>query len=402
MSARETKDFLGTLLVINSGSSSIRFSVRSCDDPQCELLSGKIERIGLPGSTFSWGEGADGAAAHESHDFGDHQKAADFLLRWLDSRESARGIAAIGHRIVHGGPNYFQPSRVTPDLINELKRITDYDPEHLPAQIGLIEIFQRQKPALPQVACFDTAFHANLPMTAKILPIPRKYFEEGIHRYGFHGLSYTYIMQEVARLDGAAAARGRLILAHLGNGASLAAVRGGKSIDTTMSFTPAAGVPMSSRSGDLDPGLFLFLSRKKGMTPEQFQRMVNYESGLLGVSETSSDLRDLQERESSDPRAAEAIALFCYQVKKAIGAYAAALGGVDLLVFAGGIGENAAAVRARICDGLEFLGIELDAARNDAAAPVISPDAAGTRVRVVRTNEELVIAQAVCQMLSKP
>ena len=275
MSARETKEVPDTLLVINSGSSSIRFSVRQRNDPEEELLSGKIERIGLPGATFSWRKGAESGAVKKSRDFGDHGNAAEFLLRWLDSRESARGIAAIGHRIVHGGPKYFQPTRVTKALLKELKRITPYDPEHLPAQIGLIEIFQKQKPALPQLACFDTAFHAGMPMEAKMLAIPRKYFKEGIHRYGFHGLSYSYLMEQIAKLDGAKAARGRLVLAHLGNGASLAAVRGGKSIDTTMAFTPTAGIPMSSRSGDLDPGLFLFLSRKKGMTPEQFQRMVN-------------------------------------------------------------------------------------------------------------------------------
>jgi acetate kinase len=281
--------------------------------------------------------------------------------------------------------------------MKELKRIIPYDPEHLPAQIALIKAFQREKPKLPQVACFDTAFHKDMPMVAKMFAIPRKYFAEGVHRYGFHGLSYTFILGEIARLDGEAAARGRLIFAHLGNGASLAAVRGGKSIDTTMSFTPAAGVPMSSRSGDLDPGLFLFLMRKKGMTPDRFQKMVNYESGLLGISETTSDMRDLHERTATDTRAAEAVDLFCYQIRKVIGAFAAALGGVDMLVFAGGIGENDSAVRTQICEGLGFLGIELDSARNAAGQDVISRGRA--KVRVIRTNEELVIAQAVCKML---
>jgi acetate kinase len=291
---------------------------------------------------------------------------------------------------------------VNAESIAELKRITPYDPEHLRAQIALIEIFAKQKPSLPQVACFDTGFHRNLPAVAKIFPIPRKFLGEGIHRYGFHGLSYAYLLEEVARLDGAEAAKGRLVFAHLGNGASLCAVREGQSVDTTMAFTPAAGIPMSARSGDLDPGLFLFLSRKKGMTPEEFQRMVNYESGLLGVSETSSDMRDLQERERSDPRAAEAVALFCYHVKKTIGAYAAALGGLDLLVFAGGIGENGPEIRARVCDGLGFLGIELDGARNAASASVISTDASRVRARVIRTNEELMIARAISQLLSTP
>jgi acetate kinase len=402
MSARLTKDAPAGLLIINSGSSSIRFSVRQRNDPGRELLSGKIDRIGLPGATFSWHGEKQGDAKKETHPFADHEKAADFLLGWLASQESAQGIAAVGHRIVHGGPKYFTPARVTAKLLKELKRITPYDPEHLRAQINLIEIIQKRKRALPQVACFDTAFHHDMPSVAKILPIPRKYYNEGIHRYGFHGLSYAYIVEEVRRLEGAKAARGRLILAHLGNGASLVAVRRGKSIDTTMAFTPAAGIPMSSRAGDLDPGIFLFLSRKKGMTPEQFQRMVNYESGLLGVSETSADMRDLRKRESTDDRAAEAVALFCYQVKKMIGAYAAALGGVDLLVFAGGIGENDPKSRAQICEGLEFLGIELDPRRNGASAPLISRDSARARVRVIRTNEELMIAKAVAQMLLTP
>ena len=400
MSARETNERPRGLLVINSGSSSIRFSARACEDPQREILSGKIDRIGLAGAVFAWRDCISNTSGHEEGEFGGHHKAADSLLGWLDSRETALELVAVGHRIVHGGPKYFQPTRVTTELIDELKRITPYDPEHLRAQIGLIETFHQRRPQWRQLAFFDKAFHREMTMEAKLFPIPRKYYNEGIHRYGFHGLSYAFIVEELARLDGAEAAKGRLILAHLGNGASLAAVRGGKSIDTTMSFTPAAGIPMSSRSGDLDPGLFLFLSRKRGMTPEAFQRMVNYESGLLGISETSSDMRDLQAREADDPRASEALTLFCYHVKKAIGAYAAALGGVDTLVFAGGIGENAPEVRARICEGLGFLGVELDAARNQAGAPVISTDAARVRARVIHTNEELMIAKSVCQMLS--
>jgi acetate kinase len=400
MRAREATD--ETLLVLNAGSSSIRFSVRAGHDPQVELLSGKIERIGHEAASFAWREG-EGDAKHEARAFKNHEQAADFLVEWIEARAATRQIVGAGHRIVHGGPKYFQPTRVTPKLVAELKRITPYDPEHLPAQIHLIEILRRKKAKLRQVACFDTAFHHDMPEVAKILPIPRKYYKDGIQRYGFHGLSYSYVMEQVAELEGAKAARGRIVLAHLGNGASLAAVRDGKSVDTTMAFTPTAGIPMSSRSGDLDPGIFLFLSRKKGMTPDKFQRMVNYESGLLGVSETSADMRDLEQRERNDPRAAEAIAIFCYHVRKTIGAYAAALGGLDMLVFAGGIGENSPYVRARICDGLKFLGIELDAKRNnDRLAPVISRKDAPVRVRVIKTNEELMIARAVSQLLSNP
>ena len=278
-------------------------------------------------------------------------------------------------------------------MLDELHRIRPYDPEHLPREIELIEAFRQRHPKLPQVACFDTAFHRTMPRVAKLLPIPRRFDAKGVQRYGFHGLSYAYLMEELARLGDPAATKGRVILAHLGNGASLAAVRDGKSIDTSMGFTPTAGLVMSTRSGDLDPGLVPYLARTEQMTATQFQEMVNHESGLLGVSETSSDMRDLLAREAGDVRAAEAVALFCYQAKKWIGSFAAALGGLDTLVFAGGIGENAPLVRARICDGLGFLGIELNETRNAKNAPLISPDAGRVTVRVIRTDEELMIAQ---------
>jgi acetate kinase len=238
-----------------------------------------------------------------------------------------------------------------------------------------------------------------LPRVARLLPIPRRYEALGVRRYGFHGLSYAFLMQELARVAGAHAARGRVVLAHLGNGASLAAVHAGKPVDTSMAFTPTAGVPMSTRSGDLDPGLVGYLAHTEGMDAKQFNDMVNFQSGLFGISETSSDMRDLLERESEDPRAAEAIALFCYQVGKCIGAFAAALGGLDTLVFAGGIGESAPVVRARICEGLGFLGIALDKKRNAASAAVISAERGGIAVRVMRTDEEWMIAQTVCRVL---
>jgi acetate kinase len=306
---------------------------------------------------------------------------------------------AVGHRVVHGGPHYREPQIVDSAMLTELRRIRSFDPEHLPAEIALMEVFAEKFPGTPQVACFDTAFHRDMPRVAKLLPIPRRYAAKGLERYGFHGLSYTYLMQELERVAGARAAKGRVILAHLGNGASMAAVRDGKSLDTTMAFTPAAGLVMSTRSGDLDPGIVTFLARSEGMTPAQFDHMVNRESGLLGVSETSPDMRDLLARESKDVRAAEAVTLFCYQAKKWIGAYAAALGGLDTLVFAGGIGEHAAPVRARICEGLEFLGIELDASRNTAHADVISTTNSHAEVRVIRTDEELMIARSVCRVI---
>jgi acetate kinase len=282
-------------------------------------------------------------------------------------------------------------------LLDELHRISPNDPDHLPREIELIETFRQRHPKLPQVACFDTAFHQTMPRVAKLLPIPRRFDAKGIQRYGFHGLSYSYLMEELARLD-TAAAKGRVILAHLGNGASLAAVRNGKSIDTSMGFTPTAGLVMSTRSGDLDPGLAPYLERTEQMTTNQFYEMVNHKSGLLGVSETSSDMRDLLDHEQQDVRAAEAVALFCYQAKKWIGSFTAALGGLDTLVFAGGIGENAPIIRARICEGLGFLGIELNKLRNAETAPVISAQTHRATVRVIRTDEELMIARSVLHL----
>jgi acetate kinase len=316
----------------------------------------------------------------------------------LETQPVFASVKAVGHRVVHG-MQHTAPERVTPQLLAELRRITPYDPDHLPRELALIEAFRRRYPRLPQVACFDTAFHRTMPRVAKLLPIPRRFAAKGVERYGFHGLSYAYLMEELRRLDPAAAS-GRVILAHLGNGASLAAVRAGRSLDTSMGFTPAAGLVMSTRTGDLDPGLAFYLARTERMTAARFQQMVNHESGLLGVSGTSSDVRDLLAREKRDPRAAEAVALFCYQAKKWIGAYAAALGGVGTLVFAGGIGENAPLIRARICDGLGFLGIKLDRTRNAKNAPLISPAAGRIKVRVIRTDEELMIARSVARVLS--
>ena len=305
----------------------------------------------------------------------------------------------MGHRIVAGGAHDHAPQRVTSALLDTLRASIAYAPKHLPSALALIDLFHERVPGLPQIVCFDTAFHRDMPRVATILPIPRRLQTLGVERYGFHGLSYAFLMEELARVAGAEAAAGRVILAHLGNGASLAAVRDGKSIDTSMGFTPTGGVPMGTRSGDLDPGLVWFLAQTEHMTAEQFHHMVNHESGLLGVSETSSDLRDLLAHEAEDVRAAEAVGLFCYQIKKCIGAYAAALGGLDTLIFAGGIGENAAVIRARVCDGLTFLGIEIDETRNVINAGVISAETGRVAVRVIHTDEEVMIAKSVCYVL---
>jgi acetate kinase len=287
------------------------------------------------------------------------------------------------------------PEVVTQALLDELHRISPNDPDHLPREIELIETFRRRHPEMCQVACFDTAFHQTMPRVAKLLPIPRRFDAKGIQRYGFHGLSYAYLMEELARLGDTAASKGRVILAHLGNGASMAAVLDGKSIDTSMGFTPTGGLVMSTRSGDLDPGLAPFLARTEQMSTKQFYEMVNHKSGLLGVSDISPDMRDLLAKQAGDARAAEAVELFCYQAKKWIGSFAAALGGLETIVFAGGIGENCPSIRARVCDGLGFLGVELNSARNAANAAVISSDASRVTVRVIRTDEEIMIARSV-------
>jgi acetate kinase len=363
------------------------------------ILEGGIERIGLRDASLRV------KGQNQADNFSrlvnapDHTAAVGALMDWIEERGGSDALTAVGHRVVHGGPKYSEPQRVDAEMVEELHRLSPFDPEHLPEEILLTEAFHRRFPDLPQVACFDTGFHHNLPRVAQLLPIPRRYEAQGVRRYGFHGLSYAFLIGELARLAGTEAAQGRVILAHLGNGASLAAVREGKSVDTSMSFTPTAGVPMSTRSGELDPGLIWYLARTEKMSAKQFNEMVNFQSGLLGVSETSSDMRDLLDCETRDVRAAEAVALFCYQVKKWIGAFAAALGGLDTLVFAGGIGENAPTVRARICDGLGFLGIELDEKRNVANAGVISSENSRIPVRVIRTDEEWVIASMVCRVL---
>src|SRR5579862_5895601 len=382
------------VLTINGGSSSIKFALYRGVAPPERILQGKIDRIGSAGTRLTV-EG--GETRGETQDL-PSDSAPGFLIDWLDQRIGLASLRAVGHRVVHG-LKHTEPEVVTPELLDELRRISPFDPDHLPQEIELIELFSQREPSLPQVACFDTSFHQTMPRVARLLPIPRRFDSAGIQRYGFHGLSYAYLMEELGRVAGPKAAQGRVILAHLGNGASLAAVREGKSMDTSMGFTPAAGIPMGTRPGDLDPGLAAYLMQSENMSAAQFGNMVHHESGLLGISETSSDMRDLIEHRSSYVRAAEAVELFCYQARRWIGSFAAVLGGIETLVFAGGIGENSAEVRARICAGLGFLGIEIDGAMNAVHAPVISTDASQATVRVIHTDEELMIAKAVYRIL---
>src|SRR3984885_3752094 len=389
---------MSSVLTLNGGSSSIRFAIFEAGMPPRPLLRGKMERIGAADAALTVDRGAGAAPARVKLEIKMPATAVECLMDWLESQPSYESIGGVGHRVVHGMLRA-APALVSADLLQELRQIIPFDPEHLPRELELIESLGRRFPQLVQVACFDTAFHRTMPRVATLLPIPRRYEAQGVRRYGFHGLSYTFLLQELARLGDPAAERGRVILAHLGSGASLAAVQDGRCIDTSMGFTPTAGLVMGTRSGDLDPGLMSYLAVTDAMSTRQFQTMVNHESGMLGVSESSADVRELLDREMSDPRAAEALALFCYQAKKWIGSFAAALGGVDTLVFAGGIGENAAPIRKRICEGLNFLGIEIDDDATGRHADRISSRKGSVAVRVIRTDEEFVIAAASIRLL---
>jgi len=389
------------ILTVNAGSSSIKLALFEVNDTPKRSFEAVIENIGQPSSSFIVKGEAASDNLSKSIVAPDHAAAAEILVGWLKQQVPSDTISAIGHRIVHGGPKYYKPQVIDEQVMADLGELTLFDPEHLPIEIQLIKTLEKLFPNVKQVACFDTAFHHDLPNQAQLLPIPRHYKAQGIRRYGFHGLSYEFVMQKLKHIDGPDAANGRLILAHLGNGVSLTAVHHGKSIDTTMGLTPASGVPMSARSGDLDPGLVLYLARSEGLDADQFNNLVNFRSGLLGISETTSDMKELLEHEADDDRAKEAIELFCYQIKKSIGSLAAALGGLDTLVFTGGMGENAPKIRARICAGLEFLGIEIEEARNASNDSLISAGSGTVVARVIHTDESSMIAQNVQQLMAR-
>lgn len=387
------------ILAVNAGSSSIKAVVYEAGARLEVICQSTIENIGQSGALFETQTTPSHDATSLPVDIKTHTAAIVMIMGWIDQQINTANLLAIGHRIVHGGPHYYEPQVITDRLLVDLQAFSSYDPDHLPASIQLIKKLTSLFPNLPQVACFDTAFSHNLPRVAQILPIPRKYEQAGLRRYGFHGLSYTYLLSRLRELD-AEAANGRVIFAHLGSGASLAAIRNGQPLEVTMGLTPASGIPMSTRSGDLDPGIAWYLHHKAGVSTIQFNNMVNHQSGLLGVSETSADMKTLLQNESSDERAAEAVDLFCYQAKKAIGSMTAVLGGVETLVFSGGIGEKAPLIRARICAGLEFLGLELDEARNNSNETEISAHGSRVRVRVIHTDEESVIAQQVVGVIT--
>ena len=390
------------ILTINGGSSSLKFALYRMGEVDTLLWSGRMTGIGL--ETGRWHvEDASGAGSLDQQlVLPDHESASKRFFEWLRQSNNGQGLDAVGHRVVHGGIHYARPQPITPELEAALETLGRLDPEHLPHELKVIRAMREAYPDLLQVACFDTAFHRQMPKVAQMLPLPRALFDEGIVRFGFHGLSYEFLIQELARVAGADAASGRVIIAHLGNGASMAAIRDGRSVDTTMGFMPTGGLMMSTRSGDLDPGVLLHLLQQKGLSPADVNEMVNHGAGLLGVSGIAADMQELLAEEATSPHAAQAIALFCYSAKKFLGALAAVLGGLDTLIFTAGIGEQSPAIRQRICANMEFLGIRLDTFRNAQNAPVISSEHGRVSVRVMRTNEELMIAKAVCQILRNP
>jgi len=385
------------ILTINGGSSSIKFALFKAYEGLQQILSGTITNIGSKDIAFTIKEGNCNNSVKQKINASDFHSAIIFLIEWLEKQEWFEHIKAIGHRVVHG-MKHTEPEVISDALIKELKSISNYDPDHLPAEIEIIQIIKQKHPDLLQVACFDTAFHTTIPAVAKTFAIPKKYYDEGVQRYGFHGISYSYLMQELNKKN-EAEATGKIILAHLGSGASLAAVKDGKCLDTSMGFTPAGGIVMSTRSGDLDPGVACYLMQQ-GMDAKGFNDLINHQSGLLGISGFSADMQELLQQEKEN--AALAIDIFCYQIKKFIGAYTAVLGGLDTLVFSGGIGEHSPEIRSEICDGIEFLGIELCEIKNMNNEVIISKETSRVKVYVIPTNEELMIAEFISDILKKP
>jgi len=393
---------LAWLLTVNTGSSSLKASLYPLYVPALGRaeLTAAVTAIGSSTAELRVTDSQGSALEEPRHDtLPDHRAAMYALLSWLDKHGYGAQVAAVGHRVVHGGVAHRAPELVTPALVAALRDLTPIDPDHMPQVLGAIEAAGQAFPGIPQVACFDTAFHRTMPRIAQLYALPRQYTDEGILRFGFHGLSYESIVEQLRALDATAAA-GRLIIAHLGNGASMAAVLGGASVDTTMGFTPAGGLVMSTRTGDLDPGVLAYLLQTGRVRADDVSALVNRRSGLLAVAGGSpGDMRELLAREPFDRAAAEAIALFCYQARKFLAALTATLGGLETLVFTGGIGEHAAPIRECICEGLQYLGVQLDAARNAAHASIISADGSPATVRVMKTDEDRIIAEHTLTLL---
>jgi acetate kinase len=381
------------ILTINSGSSSIKFSLYVLGKTERLALKGELGRIGVRQGSFQAEDHQGNLLTDQELDLPDHEAALKTLFDWLQGHEVGKELHAVGHRLVHGGMAHVKPQLVSPALIEDLKLLIPLAPDHLPDEIKGLEAVHRHFPEMPQSVCFDTAFHRRMPEVAQRYALPESLIRDGLQRYGFHGLSYEYLTQELVKEAGAAEASGKLIIAHLGNGASMAAIEGGRSLDTTMGLTPAGGLVMSTRLGDLDPGVIVYLLQKKGMTPAAVNQLINHQAGLLGISGISADMHDLLAQENTQANAALAVEIFVYQARKFVGALAAALGGLDTLIFTGGIGENSAPIRARIGAPLGFLGVHLDQGLNEGNSPVISRHDSPVTVRVMKTNEELMIAR---------
>jgi acetate kinase len=386
------------ILVLNAGSSSLKFSVFLAGEPPEPLLHGQLQGL-FTQPQFTARDTA-GNAVERTWEPGTqlgHSGAIEFLFGWGRGKLGEHRIVAAGHRVVHGGRKFTRPVLIDPEVMTALEGFVPLAPLHQPHNLGAIRAVAEHAPELPQVACFDTSFHRTQPAVAQAFALPRRYAEEGVLRYGFHGLSYEYIASVLPSTDARAAA-GRTVVAHLGNGASMCAMKGGQSVATTMGFTALDGLPMGTRSGALDPGVLLYLMDHYGMDARALETLLYQQSGLLGVSGISSDMRTLLA--SPDSRAAEALDLFVYRIGRELGSLVAALGGLDALVFTGGIGENAAAIRARVCRDAGWLGLELDEAANDAAGPRISRPESRVTAWVIPTNEELMIAQHTRHLLA--
>jgi acetate kinase len=388
------------ILTINSGSSSLKVALYAIGDRETLILGVEVDQIGKSASQFRVTHGRGQQPVDLQARIANQNEAFDAALEVLQRQALGENLDAISHRIVHGGRRYVEPQLITPQLMAELRALVPIDPDHLPQAIMDIENVNRKYPDVSQIACFDTAFHRTMPRVAQLCPLSAQYFDKGILRYGFHGISYEYVMSELRILDGDLA-NGRVVVAHLGNGASMAAIRGGRSLDTSMGFTPASGLLMGTRSGDIDPGVLVHLLALKNQSAEDISALINKQAGLLGVSGISADMQDLLAQEEANSNAADAIALFCYRAKKYLAAYAAVLGGLDIVVFTAGIGEHAPMIRERICTGLEFLGIQIDPDRNRLNASVISSDDSRVKVRVVKTNENLMLARHAVRLLNQ-
>ncbi len=381
------------IVAINAGSSSLKLTTFSADS-LARRTSVTVDRIGTEYAQLTV-ISADRRASKPVA--ADHFQAAfEIGFEAAERSLTAMTLHAVGHRIVHGGSEHAKPARVTPALIEALRPLAALDPTHMPQAIALIAAVSARHPRVPQVACFDTTFHRTMPRVAQLYPVPRGAWDEGIRRYGFHGLSCEYIVGALGELD-SVASQARLLIAHLGNGASVTAVHHGVSVDTTMGFSPTGGLMMGTRSGDLDPGVLTYLVREQHYSAEQLDHFVTMHAGLLGVSALSADMQDVLAAGSTE--SAEAVDLYCYIARKHIGALAAALNGVDTLVFTGGIGEHAVTIRSSICEGLEYLGVRLSPEANAASRPVISATDSRVTVRVIATDEDYVIARHVQQIL---